>query len=347
MAKVRVYELAKELGVESKTVLSMLKDMGEFVRSASSTVEAPVEDDSRRSWRASRRQPRRQPRRRPLRLRPRRRLTGRRQRRRRRRPPSRWLPRRGCDTACRARGTGGAPAAPAAPASPPSPPPPTSVPRPGVPRAPGQPRLPLGSAKCPAPPHHGHVPGPPEDSPALQLRGVQDPAARQQPVLLLARNGSAACAASRRGRRSTWGTASTCRPCSVGPGRSPRSSGNATTQPGDDAQAELWSAWQHTWRSGTRGRGAPAGGRRAGGGAPGRGGPGGGPGGPPPSGRGGRGGRGGTQGAFGGPAARLAVDASPRSSGARNSIRWRRHRSVASASSKATARRSGSQGVPR
>ena len=42
MAKVRVYELAKELGVESKTVLSMLKDMGEFVRSASSTVEAPV-----------------------------------------------------------------------------------------------------------------------------------------------------------------------------------------------------------------------------------------------------------------------------------------------------------------
>ena len=43
MAKVRVYELAKELGVESKTVLSLLKDMGEFVRSASSTVEAPVE----------------------------------------------------------------------------------------------------------------------------------------------------------------------------------------------------------------------------------------------------------------------------------------------------------------
>ena len=43
MPKVRVYELAKELGVESKIVLTMLKDMGEFVRSASSTVEAPVE----------------------------------------------------------------------------------------------------------------------------------------------------------------------------------------------------------------------------------------------------------------------------------------------------------------
>ncbi|QDP96285.1 translation initiation factor IF-2 [Microlunatus elymi] len=43
MAKVRVYELAKELGVTSKDVLNTLKDMGEFVRSASSTVEAPVE----------------------------------------------------------------------------------------------------------------------------------------------------------------------------------------------------------------------------------------------------------------------------------------------------------------
>lgn len=40
--KVRVYELAKELGVESKTILTLLKDMGEFVRSASSTVEAPI-----------------------------------------------------------------------------------------------------------------------------------------------------------------------------------------------------------------------------------------------------------------------------------------------------------------
>ncbi|NAZ84305.1 hypothetical protein GTR02_21105, partial [Kineococcus sp. R8] len=42
MAKVRVYELAKEFGVESKTVLATLKEMGEFVRSASSTVEPPV-----------------------------------------------------------------------------------------------------------------------------------------------------------------------------------------------------------------------------------------------------------------------------------------------------------------
>ncbi|MEW1954244.1 translation initiation factor IF-2 [Terrabacter sp. NPDC080008] len=42
MAKVRVYELAKELGVESKTLLAHLKSQGEFVRSASSTIEPPV-----------------------------------------------------------------------------------------------------------------------------------------------------------------------------------------------------------------------------------------------------------------------------------------------------------------
>ncbi len=42
MSKVRVYELAKELGVESKVVLAKLQELGEFVRSASSTIEAPV-----------------------------------------------------------------------------------------------------------------------------------------------------------------------------------------------------------------------------------------------------------------------------------------------------------------
>ncbi|MBC6449368.1 translation initiation factor IF-2 [Actinokineospora xionganensis] len=40
--KARVHELAKELGVTSKDVLAKLKDLGEFVKSASSTVEAPV-----------------------------------------------------------------------------------------------------------------------------------------------------------------------------------------------------------------------------------------------------------------------------------------------------------------
>ncbi len=42
MSKVRVYELAKELGLESKELLAKLQEVGEFVRSASSTVEAPV-----------------------------------------------------------------------------------------------------------------------------------------------------------------------------------------------------------------------------------------------------------------------------------------------------------------
>src|SRR3954447_9350426 len=40
--KARVHALAKELGVESKTVLAKLQELGEYVKSASSTVEAPV-----------------------------------------------------------------------------------------------------------------------------------------------------------------------------------------------------------------------------------------------------------------------------------------------------------------
>ncbi|CAM3664240.1 translation initiation factor IF-2 [Kibdelosporangium persicum] len=40
--KARVHELAKELGVTSKEVLTKLADLGEYVKSASSTVEAPV-----------------------------------------------------------------------------------------------------------------------------------------------------------------------------------------------------------------------------------------------------------------------------------------------------------------
>ena len=42
MAKLRVHELAKELGITSKDALNKLQEMGEFVRSASSTVEPPV-----------------------------------------------------------------------------------------------------------------------------------------------------------------------------------------------------------------------------------------------------------------------------------------------------------------
>ncbi|MDQ2850092.1 MAG: translation initiation factor IF-2 N-terminal domain-containing protein, partial [Actinomycetota bacterium] len=42
MAKVRVHELAKELGMQSKELLNYLKEQGEFVKTASSTIEAPV-----------------------------------------------------------------------------------------------------------------------------------------------------------------------------------------------------------------------------------------------------------------------------------------------------------------
>ena len=42
MSKVRVYELAKALGVESKDIITKLEEVGEYVKSASSTVEAPV-----------------------------------------------------------------------------------------------------------------------------------------------------------------------------------------------------------------------------------------------------------------------------------------------------------------
>lgn len=42
MAKVRVFELAKELGISSKDLIRKLAEQGEFVKSASSTLEAPV-----------------------------------------------------------------------------------------------------------------------------------------------------------------------------------------------------------------------------------------------------------------------------------------------------------------
>ena len=40
--KARVHELAKELGISSKDVVSKLAELGEYVKGPSSTVEAPV-----------------------------------------------------------------------------------------------------------------------------------------------------------------------------------------------------------------------------------------------------------------------------------------------------------------
>ena len=40
--KLRVHELAKQLGVTSKELLATLKEQGEFVKTTSSTIEPPV-----------------------------------------------------------------------------------------------------------------------------------------------------------------------------------------------------------------------------------------------------------------------------------------------------------------
>ena len=40
--KPRVHEIAAELGVDSKIALAKLKELGEFVKSPSSTIEPPV-----------------------------------------------------------------------------------------------------------------------------------------------------------------------------------------------------------------------------------------------------------------------------------------------------------------
>ena len=42
MAKPRVHEIAKELGVPSKDLIAKLIEMGEYVKGPSSTLEAPV-----------------------------------------------------------------------------------------------------------------------------------------------------------------------------------------------------------------------------------------------------------------------------------------------------------------
>ncbi|MBV9059339.1 MAG: translation initiation factor IF-2 [Pseudonocardiales bacterium] len=55
--KARVHELAKELGVTSKDVLKKLADLGEYVKSASSTVEAPVARKLRDSFPSETSQP--------------------------------------------------------------------------------------------------------------------------------------------------------------------------------------------------------------------------------------------------------------------------------------------------
>jgi len=298
VAKVRVYELAKELGVESKIVLSMLKDMGEFVRSASSTVEAPVERRLKEKL-ASEPPPAKKttPKKAAAKK-----VDG---------EPAAAAPavvevpaeapvtQPAAPTAAAAPAAPAAPSALSAPAAPAAPvtqqpisPEPTPVPRPGVPRAPGQ-----AAPPRPRPGSTGGLPGAP--GPATRRPGTPRPGNNP----FAPSQGMGQPRAPRPGPDGGR-PAATRPPASRGqtPGGRPGLPGMPRPNPAmmpKQSTGQLGGAPGAPGAPGTRGRGAPAGGRRAGGGAPGRGGPGGGPGGPPPSGRGGRGGRGGTQGAFG------------------------------------------------
>ena len=295
MAKVRVYELAKELGVESKIVLSMLKDMGEFVRSASSTVEAPVERRLKEKL-ASEPPPAKKttPKKAAAKK-----VDG---------EPAAAAPavvevpaeapvtQPAAPTAAAAPAAPAAPSALSAPAAPAAPvtqqpisPEPTPVPRPGVPRAPGQ-----AAPPRPRPGSTGGLPGAP--GPATRRPGTPRPGNNP----FAPSQGMGQPRAPRPGPDGGR-PAATRPPASRGqtPGGRPGLPGMPRPNPAMMPKQSTGQLGGAPGAPGTRGRGAPAGGRRAGGGAPGRGGPGGGPGGPPPSGRGGRGGRGGTQGAFG------------------------------------------------
>ncbi|MCL2490281.1 MAG: translation initiation factor IF-2, partial [Propionibacteriaceae bacterium] len=54
MAKVRVSELAKELGIDSKTLLAKLTEMGEYVKTASSSIESIVASQVKKAYAAER-----------------------------------------------------------------------------------------------------------------------------------------------------------------------------------------------------------------------------------------------------------------------------------------------------
>ena len=182
--KARVHELAKELGMDSKAVLSWLKDNGEFVKSASSTVEAPVARKMREAFPAA-------PAAGPATAAP-------------AAPAARPTP-----AAPRPAAPAAAPAAPAAPARPQAPASPAGLPRrpgaplpgPARPAAPAAPLAPAASAAPAAPaapprpgpgslpPRPGPAPGPrpgnnPFSSPADGTPGMppRPPAARPGPT---------------------------------------------------------------------------------------------------------------------------------------------------------------------
>ncbi len=272
---VRVHELARELGVQSKDILSTLKDMGEYVKSASSTVEAPVvrrlkeeHGDALREKGAKK--------------------------------TAKKAPAKAAEPA---KAAAEAPAAPAAEAPAPAPAAPKASPVPGPkpgPRRPAEPEAPAAEDAPAAPaaqpgpkPAPGPRPGPrpgggaarPGNNPFSSRQGMQQDRAPRPPA---AREGGGAPA--------PGGRPGMPRP---NPAMMPKQSGLAGARPGPGG------------RGGPGGRPGPGGARPGGpGGRPGGGGGGGfagrpggggfgGPGGRPGGNR--PGGRGGTQGAFGRP----------------------------------------------
>jgi translation initiation factor IF-2 len=301
VAKVRVYELAKELGVDSKALLKTINDMGEFVRSASSTIEAPVERRIKEKFAAQASEAPAE-----------------------KSAPAPAAPAPAAAKPAAAPAPAAAKPAAAAPTTPPAGTKPAAAPRPAAPAprpapsAPAAPAAPAASARpsaVPRPstpgggaPTPGPRPGPrpAAPSPAGRRPGTPRPgnnpfASSQGMGVRRPRPEGAAPGQARPGDRGAG-------PRPGGDNRMPRPGGTGgLPRPNPAMMPQRMNSGLGTGpRAGAR-PGAPGGaaGRGRPGGAPGRGGVGGPPGGGPAGGggRGGRGGRGGsgTQGAFGRP----------------------------------------------
>ena len=146
--KARVHELAKELGVTSKEVLARLSEQGEFVKSASSTVEAPVARRLRESFGGSK--------------------------------PAQEKTAGNGAAAAKGQGVQAAPTPPKPAGPKPAPP---RAPEPAAPPAPA-PEQPQAAAPSPTPTRPGPMPGPrPVPKPAARMPRVgNNPFSTAQPV---------------------------------------------------------------------------------------------------------------------------------------------------------------------
>ncbi|ROR74026.1 translation initiation factor IF-2 [Bogoriella caseilytica] len=337
MAKVRVHELAKELGTDSKTVLAKLREQGEFVKSASSTIEAPVVRRLREAFPKQENGAAQQDTTKPAPKKP---------------APQKPGPKPAAAPAAPAEpeqdASGAAPSeAAAAPAVPaprkpgpkPTPEPAAEAPAPERPEAPAAAQTQEGGETPAAPekpaarpgsaaPKPGAKPGAPRpgNNPFASSQGMPRSGSRRDGGRDGAREGgkdSGRPGAPRPGNNPFASSQGMPRPGGSGgprpgggqgaPGGAPRPAPrpggarpNPGMMPGQSAVGRPGAPARGGGAGGGRGRGGPGGGR----GAPGAGGPGGGSGfGPPRSGGGprrGAGGRGGTQGAFGRPGGKPA-----------------------------------------